>query len=172
MKRIILMLFVLFAQAVNGHGFEAGTLVKTAQGYVSIEKLDIGDSVCCFDDNQETTTAKIVACRKEKFNLALRIKLHNGNSLVSSKDQPFLLPNAAAFDPYQDQENLTSEGVQSCNIVLQHKDVMEEVALDSKKALPLFSSLHGMCIIDTLEFLEREITLYTITLDKYHRSIP
>lgn len=75
-------------------GFTAGTLVKTANGYINIEKLKEHDLVACYDaENDKQELRKVVSIRKKLICNPINIKIID-QEIITSHDQQFYCPSS------------------------------------------------------------------------------
>lgn len=72
-KFLIIVLFILNHLFVFSEGFAAGTLVKTAAGYIAIDNLCVGDFVVCFDKQQNIIEKPIIFIAKKTTSYYARV---------------------------------------------------------------------------------------------------
>lgn len=60
LQKILIILFLFWSRSLISEGFTAGTLVKTAHGYVPIECIKPGDSVLCLNDKGQLTKSSVL----------------------------------------------------------------------------------------------------------------
>ena len=59
------LISTIFTFCVFGEGFITGTLVKTPDGYMPIESIEVNDSVICCDDDGNIVTSIVLAKQKK-----------------------------------------------------------------------------------------------------------
>lgn len=94
----IALLFFPYVHA----GFVEGTLVKTAEGFIPIQELAIGDEICCFDeDTNEFSHRTVIDISKNEVLYAFYIQT-NSNYILADTDQQFYLLTEQAWCCAQD----------------------------------------------------------------------
>ncbi len=96
-KTSILFSFIAFLFFPYVHaGFIAGTLVKTVDGFIPIEKLAVGDKVFAFDEQADAFLLHTITdINFHKVTHLIHINVHCSASdadIITDADQPFYLP--------------------------------------------------------------------------------
>lgn len=160
MKSYILLLLCIFSPELCGEGFVAGTQVKMPSGYVSIESLDVGDTVSCFDDELRLTSSSIVAIKKQQVDKVVEVYF-DGEVIGAGLEQHFLLPSVQ--DPYGNQPLEVSH-----EVVVEVNGKKEVVSADYSQLVPLFSARKSMHALSGLKCIEKTVLVYSISLEKHH----
>ena len=87
-KKIILILFFLFLNFLNGKSFEASTLVFTLDGYVQIKDILPGDYVISDNGDFHFANTRVIATIEKKVKSYLKIKI--GDEIIkTTEDEDF-----------------------------------------------------------------------------------
>ena len=96
MKRILFMFCLFTGIGMKGEGFVAGTLVKTPNGYIPIERLKKGDFVLSYDiaswPSHEFCAPKRVTATGYRYADSITKIFVNGNVIRLAGDHMLYLP--------------------------------------------------------------------------------
>jgi len=73
----IVLYLTLLSSLVYAEGFIAGTLVKTATGYTTIENILPGDHVLCFDDQRRLVERPVIFIAKKQIDRYICLMVNN-----------------------------------------------------------------------------------------------
>ena len=138
---------ILISQAVlnlckkfeKAEGFLAGTLVKTEDGYRSIEHLAVGDSVISFDFDGKSCQSKIVQISKKTIKGFVALQIGE-KTVCAGPDQKFFLPEKGDW-------------IKAKNIALSNRFLI--------KSQEVSSALE-------IKFCNQTTDVYSISLDEHH----
>ena len=125
-------------------GFNGGTLVKTPQGYIPIEFIEPGDLVFCFNDYGELVATRVtqvnVTVTSQAFLFSTDNRTDGVCSFIADYDQLlYVIPDRDWF-----RANMLQRGHQ------------------------LLNCRHHPVRIQAMQYLHRDITVYALSVEKYH----
>src|SRR5690606_20315106 len=91
-------------------GFIAGTLVKTPNGHIPIEQLEVNDLIICYDYQNSFTTRSISHIKKQTTTAYLCIVCES-KPLYTSSDHLFYLPQQNIWVPAHLLKSIAGVGV-------------------------------------------------------------
>lgn len=90
---LITLFLCFFTTQLFPEGFAAGTLVKTARGYVPIEYLETGDTVICYDHDHNVTVSSITNIEVSTSSAPITIYTASTSITADSNQLFFVLPH-------------------------------------------------------------------------------
>ena len=136
---LILAFCSLLVGEFYAEGFISGTLVKTSNGYVPIEQIQVNDHVICYD-SKGTLWNQLITYVERKL-VGKYIELSSGNECIG-----------LSFD-------------QKLYLAKEHRWILaQELTLEHE----LLSSYRNYLPIDAIRTIDQETYTYTITVADYH----
>lgn len=137
-NHLILIIALFFTTFLFGEGFVAGTLLKTADGYMAIEELREGDSVVCRDEEGNNTIGVITGyCYHEASHIVVLYFEHT--SVICAQDQLLFLQGIG----WQEAKNLAVGDT-------------------------VINYAGEVCVVSAIEMCDAVKRIYDITVEDHH----
>jgi hypothetical protein len=138
-KKLVLALFTTLAIQLYGVGFVAETLVKTRDGYKTIQDINAGDLVTCYDFKGSCVERPVIKVIKTYTDTHVEL-LISGEKISVAPDHKFYLPDKNAW---LEAKDLTAGHV-------------------------LLSNCTNLVTIDEVQFVLSSQLVYDLTVADYH----
>ena len=97
-KNFFLFFYLLFVPSILAEGFVAGTLVKTEAGFVPIEQIKEGDSVCAYGFDRHYYPEQVISVDQNEVPCFIKLIIE-GEVILTTPEQYFLKEPEEIWEP-------------------------------------------------------------------------